>query len=76
VLREGLRPAFHFHIADSQVVYSVRGLERSELGGSHGCPIHSAPSLGQSIVVVVNCGFRLRPRGPIERSDSTHLYTS
>jgi len=24
-------------------------LERSELGGSHGCPIHSAPSLGQSI---------------------------
>jgi len=73
-----------------QVLYSVRGLERSELGGSHGCPwtdfydrstrtivgtmlrteyrsvikigpkgalgsheihpIHSAPSLGQSIV--------------------------
>jgi len=30
-------------------IYSVRGLERSELGGSHGCPIHSAPSLGQSI---------------------------
>jgi len=25
-------------------------LERSELGGSRGCPIHSAPSLGQSIV--------------------------
>jgi len=38
-------------------LYSVRGFERSELGGSHGAPcshdirqIHSAPSLGQSIL--------------------------
>jgi len=30
---------------------SVRGLERSELGGFHGCPIHSAPSLGQSRIL-------------------------
>jgi len=36
-----------------QRLYSVRGLELSELGGSHGCPIHSAPSLGQIIVMQI-----------------------
>jgi len=30
-------------------LYSVRGLERSELGSHEIRPIHSAPSLGQSI---------------------------
>jgi len=28
------------NIYDATVLYSVRGLERSELGGSHGCPGH------------------------------------
>jgi len=31
------------------VLYSVRGLERSELGSHEIRPIHSAPNLGQSI---------------------------
>jgi len=55
--------------SSSRLIYSVRGLERSELGGSHGCPgrlwnrlgsheirpIHSALSLGQSIPNLSAC---------------------
>jgi len=36
-------------ILHSPIVYSVRRLERSELGSHEIGPIHSAPSLGQSI---------------------------
>jgi len=38
------------------LLYSVRGLERSELGGSHCCPIHSAPTIGQSIGSIFQLG--------------------
>jgi len=90
------QPRLHYGFRKSQEVYSVRGLERSELGGSHGCPvrlfcdfydrstgtmvwaeyrpvikigprgalgsheirpIHSAPSLGQSIVDLFSSYF-------------------
>jgi len=31
-------PSFTFHVYEITTYLSVRGLERSELGGSHGCP--------------------------------------
>jgi len=61
----------HVSMVERSNLYSVRGLERSELCGYHGCPgrkikigakgalgsheirpIHSAPSLGQSITIL------------------------
>jgi len=43
------KPVKGNHTAVRLKQYTVRGLEQSGLGGSHGCPIHSTPNLGQSI---------------------------
>jgi len=39
-----------YYLVKSTYLYSVRGLERMELGSHEIRTIHSAPSLGQSIV--------------------------